>query len=180
MLPEQVERVLKEMFNTEERNAILYAAALKYDDTALRTIGDAGEEAVVATCRGFLQEHQRPDLAKRVRRVSLISDALGYDVVAPNLAGQECRLEVKTHRRRHPNFYLTRNEYQVGLELSRWYLVFCRTQADAKPSIVGWTTLASLSARMPVDRAGSARWQLVRIRISESELRSGLPMSVVT
>ena len=177
LLPEQVEQVLGVMFDAEERDAILYAAAVKYDEAALRATGDAGEEAVLTACRAFLEDQRRPELARRVRRVSLISDALGYDIAAPDLAGRECRLEVKSYRGRYPNFYITRNEFEVGLRLSRWYLVLCRSVTDSIPSIMGWTTLAPLCARMPVDQVGSATWQVVRVRIDESHLRPGLPIS---
>ena len=86
-LPVEVERVLADMFDAQERDAILLAAAAKYDDAALRALGEAGEEAVLAACRAFLEERNRADLAREARRVSLISDALGYDIWAPDLAG---------------------------------------------------------------------------------------------
>ena len=87
LLPAQVERMLDDMFSLEERDALLLAAALKHDEEALRTLGAAGEEAVVTACREFLEQHGHPDLARSVRRVSLISDALGYDVACPRPAG---------------------------------------------------------------------------------------------
>ena len=176
-LPEQVERVLTDMFSAEERDAILLAAAIKYDDMALRALGDAGEEAVVTACRTFLEEHGHPELTGKVRRVSLISDALGYDIEAPTLTGLECRLEVKCYRGRHPNFYITRNESEVGWRLPRWYLVLCRFISDSGPSVVGWTSLASLVARMPTDVDTSARWQVVNVQFDESELQPGLPLA---
>ena len=136
-----------------------------------------GENAVAESCRAFLEEQGHPDLARSVRRVSLISDALGYDITAPNLAGRQCRLEVKCYRGRYPEFYITRNEFEVGLTLPRWYLVLCRSTQDSVPGVVGWTTLAPMSERMPVDADRSARWQVARIRVDESDLRPGLPLS---
>ena len=177
MLPEQVEQVLDELFDAEERDAMLRAAAIKYDESALRSAGDAAEKAVYHACRAFLKEQDRFDLARSVRRVSLISDALGYDIAAPDLAGRECRLEVKSYRGRYPTFYITRNEFEVGQTLSRWYLVLCRSGTDLVPSIVGWTTASTLSARMPIDRELSAKWQVVRVRVEESQLQPGLPIT---
>lgn len=177
LLPEQVAAVLLDTFDAEERDAVLRAAAAKYDDTALRAIGDAGEEAVVIASQAFLEARGRPDLAGRVRRVSLISDALGYDVAAPDLAGRECRIEVKCYRGRYPRFYITRNEFEVGLRLPRWYLVLCRFLPDSVPRIVGWTTLSPIVARVPVETDGSVTWQLVRVRLRESDLKPGLPIS---
>ena len=176
-LPQKVERVFSSMFSVQERDAILLAASVKFDEAALRALGDAGEEAVAVACRAFLEEGGRADLAAGVRRVSLISDALGYDISAPDLAGRECRIEVKSYRGRYPSMYITRNEFEVGLTLPRWYLVLCRSTSETAPEVVGWTDLAPLRRRMPVDVDRSARWQVARVRIAESELRLGLPLS---
>ena len=109
--------------------------------------------------------------------MSLISDAMGWDISVPNLDGQECRLEVKCYRGREPHFFISRHEFEVGLRRSRWYLVLCRSMQGPLPEVVGWTPLAPLAARMPVDVEWSARWQVVRVRIDESELRPGLPLA---
>ena len=175
-LPEDVERLFADMFDDEDRDAILLAAASKYDDAVLRELGEAGEEAVLAACRSFLEAHGRPDLAREARRVSLISDAMGWDISAPNLGGHLCRLEVKCYRGRDPTVYLTRHEFNVGVRRSRWYLVLCRSTGDSEPEVVGWTTLAPLIPTMPVDVARSAEWQVAKIRIDESVLRPGLPL----
>ena len=176
-LPEDAERLFAEMFDDEDRDAILLAAASKYDDEVLREIGEAGEEAVLEACRRFLEGQGRPDLAREARRVSLISDAMGWDISVPNLAGQVCRLEVKCYRGRDPTVYLTRHEFNVGLRRSRWYLVLCRSTGVSAPEVVGWTTLAPLIPRMPVDIARSAEWQVAKVCITESELRPSLPLS---
>lgn len=175
-LPEGAERLFADMFDDEDRDAILLAAASKFDETALRALGEAGEEAVLAACRSFLAERGRPDLARQVRRVSLISDAMGWDISAPNLAGQVCRLEVKCFRGRDPTVYLTRHEFNVGLRQSRWYLVLSRSTGDSVPEVVGWTTLAPLIPRMPEDVSRSAKWQVAKVHISESDLQPGLPL----
>lgn len=177
LVPEQVATVLADMFDPEERDAVLLATALKYDEEAQRAVGDAGEEAVVTASSAFLKGEGRLDLARRVRRVSLISDALGYDILAPNLDGQDCRLEVKCYRGRHPRFYITRNEFEVGLTLRRWYLVLCKFIPDSPAKVVGWTTLSTLRSKVPIDRDGSVTWQVVRVRLRESDLRPGLPIS---
>lgn len=176
-LPVEVERVLAEMFDDQERDATLLAAAAKYDDAALRALGEAGEEAVLAACQAFLQEQGRPDLAFMPRRVSLISDALGYDIWSPDLTEQGCRLEVKCYRGRDPTVYITRNEFEVGMRLSRWYLVLCRSVGISPPEVIGWTTLSPLLQRMPRDVARTGRWQVAKVRIDEPELRPGLPLS---
>lgn len=176
-LPVEVERVLADMFDDQERDATLLAAAAKYDDAALRALGEAGEEVVLAACQAFLQERGRPDLALMARRVSLISDALGYDIWSPDLTEQGCRLEVKCYRGRDPAVYITRNEFEVGMRLPRWYLVLCRSVGISPPEVIGWTTLSPLVQRMPRDVARTGQWQVAKVRIDEPELRPGLPLS---
>ena len=174
LLPAQADQLLRQMFTPEERNSILLAAATKFDDAALRALGEAGEKAVVSACRAFLRDSGRPDLANEVRRVSLTSDAVGYDVVSPDLTGREHRLEVKCYRGPRPNFYLTRNEFEVGSGLPRWHLVLCRSTLVTE--VIGWTSLASFRDRMPQELDRSARWQVVRVTLEESDLRPGLPI----
>lgn len=176
-VPSQAERVLNEMLDAEERDALLLAAAEKFDDTLLQALGSAAEESVVVACRALLNERGRPGLARRVRRVSLISDAVGYDIRTPNLAGLECRLEVKCFSGRHPKFYITRNEFQVGSVLPRWYLVLCRAIPNDCPTIVGWTSLGPLVEKMPTDVNTAARWQSAKVHLDDSELRPGLPIA---
>ena len=81
-------------------------------------IGAAGEEIVLQECRAALSALGRADLAVRARRVSLISDQLGYDIVAPSVAGGGWRIEVKTTRTSAvlAKIILTRNEARVGLK----------------------------------------------------------------
>ena len=176
-IPADADTVLEYMFSAEERDALLLAAAEKYDETAQRALGEAAEESVVKACRALLLERGRGDLARKVRRVSLISDSVGYDIQSPDLSGSDCRLEVKCFRGPHPRFYITRNEFEVGLRLPRWYLVLCRAAPNSRPSVVGWTTLAPLVGRMPLDLDRSARWQSAKVQFGESELRPGLPIA---
>ena len=138
--------------------------------------GVSSSASQLAACRSFLEGQGRPDLAREARRVSLISEAMGWDISVPNLAGQVCRLEVKCYRGRDPTVYLTRHEFNVGLRRSKWYLVLCRSAGDSEPEVVGWTTLAPLIPRMPIDVGRSAEWQVSRVRIGESEVRPGLPL----
>ena len=176
LLPIQVESVLDYLFEPSERDAILRSAAAKYDESILREIGDAGERAVVMAFQSYFKEIGRLKLAKRVRQVSLISDALGYDVSTPNLIGQECHVEVKCFRGRHPKFFLTRNEFEVGIRLERWYLVICQFGRNSSTKSIGWTTAEKIGHIMPVDATRAAKWRVVEIRMPESELSPGLPI----
>ena len=176
-LPAEADTTLNDMLSAEERDALLLAAAEKYDESAQRALGESAEESVLTACRALLTERGRGDLARKVRRVSLISDSVGYDIQSPDLRGSECRLEVKCFRGRHPSFYITRNEFEVGLRLPRWYLVLCRAANDSHPNVVGWTALTPLAGKMPSDLDKSARWQSAKVRFVESELRPGLPIA---
>ena len=148
--------------------------------TATQSCWRLPQEASAGSLPQFPRGRDRPDLAREARRVSLISDAMGWDISAPNLEGQVCRLEVKCYRGRDPTVYLTRHEFNVGLRQSRWYLVLCRSAGDSMPEVVGWTTAAPLIPRMPMDVDRSTEWQVARVRIGESDLRPGLPLSVVS
>jgi hypothetical protein len=77
------------------REELLVAQARRFDDRRRRLIGEIGEEVVLTAARHELTLLNRDDLARRVRRVSLDSDALGYDISAPRLIGEPRLLEVK-------------------------------------------------------------------------------------
>jgi hypothetical protein len=180
LLPERVLETLRHLFPADDqREAILIAAAFKVDTERLKKMGDVGEKAVMAQCKAFLKHHGRPDLAELVRRVSLISDQLGYDIVAPNIAGIEQHLEVKCFAGRHPNFYLTRNEYEVGVRSRNWELVLCRMRNDEEADIMGWTTLEPIQDWIPEDCDPSVTWQSIRVRLNSSEVFPGLPLGRV-
>lgn len=179
-LPTEADETLAQMFpDASEREALLLAAAQKYDETRLAEIGVNGELAVAAACRDVLRACGRSDLVARVRRVSEISDALGYDVVSPDVDGSSLRLEVKTFSGPHPALHLTRNEFNVGRRLSQWYLVLCRRVPGGEISVLGWTTVAALEARVPDDRSPDGSWEVTRIRLTDADLRAGVPVGSV-
>jgi hypothetical protein len=70
----------------------------RFSDADARRTGDLAEAHVTKACRAQLSGAGRDDLAALVRRVSLTSDQLGYDVTAPRLDGSTRRLEVKGTR----------------------------------------------------------------------------------
>ena len=138
--------------------------------------GASGEECVVAHCREELILAGRPDLAERVQRVSLASDQLGYDVVAPTLAGETRRLEVKTTRRPAGlRFYISRNEASWGIRDGAWALVICRIQADDTPAIVGWCRATAFQERLPRNHDARASWTSAQVIIEVEELAPGVP-----
>jgi hypothetical protein len=72
-----VEATLEGLVDPERREALLLALGRRWDDQYHRDVGAAGEELVVAHARDELTALGHPELARAVRRVSLLSDQLG-------------------------------------------------------------------------------------------------------
>lgn len=160
----------------DQRDALLLALGRKYDDASLRRLGEAGELVVVGACREALTQAGAPDLAEQVLQVSLVSDALGYDVRTPTTDGAHLRLEVKTDASRGPDarFFLSRNEWETARRDPAWRLVVCSRTEGGDVQVRGWLVPSALAPILPVD-AGSSRWQSVELRTSGGSLRPGLP-----
>jgi hypothetical protein len=114
--------------------------------------------------------------------VSLISDALGYDVNAPTLGAATRRLEVKTQGSNAAatvRFFLSRNEYEVGRRhTTSWALVMCcaPTGPSGAVEICGWCRADSLALYLPDDRNG--RWTEAMVRMPTVALAAGFPPAV--
>ena len=146
----------------------------KFDSESLVEIGLIGERAVVSQLQEQLGDHE----AHRVRHVSLVDDSLGYDVASPSVGGREITqlLEVKTTVRpgRDFNFYLSRNEFRVGMNNSNWSLV-CVQVVDNLPSILGHLQMAAIADCFPLDQHESVKWASCRVAIPRDVLNPGLP-----
>ncbi|WP_373318042.1 protein NO VEIN domain-containing protein [Virgisporangium aliadipatigenens] len=137
-------------------------------------IGAAAEDFVLDVCRRELDSLGRSDLAAKTQRVSLISDSLGFDILAPVIGGASRRLEVKgqsTSSRPFVRFFLTRNEFEVGRRCPEWSLVCC--QVGSSPNVVGWCKAGTLAPYLPQDRNG--RWTEALVTLPISTLFPGLP-----
>ena len=162
------------------REELLIALRSRWDDVHRQEIGAIGEEVVATTARGELETLGHPDLARRVRRVSLESDQLGYDVSAPRVTGPPRLFEVKATTIEEPEqftVHLSRNEAEVGLRYPEdWALVTCRVSniADRQGVVVGWCTAKALAPMLPADTI-DARWESAEVRISLDLLEPDLP-----
>lgn len=158
------------------REVLLLALGRRFDDSMRREVGEIGEELVVAHARAELAVLGYPELSANVRRVSLVSDQLGYDVTAPRLAGADRRLEVKAAMTGSGEVFLSRNEADVGARLADWSLVVCEvTNVDRRAgSVLGWCNRADLEPFLPTDSPGGT-WQSAAIELSRLPLQSGLP-----
>jgi Domain of unknown function (DUF3883) len=96
--------------------------ARKFDpalrDQLNRTLGRAGEERIFEYERQSLIRLDRPDLARKVKWVSVEDgDGAGYDILSFDPSGAKRLIEVKTTRGGNTTpFYLTRNENEVAAE----------------------------------------------------------------
>lgn len=162
------------------REELLVALALRFDDTRQRLVGEIGEELVVNAARTELRNMGRSDLAHEVRRVSLLSDQLGYDVNAPRVSGAPRLLEVKATTADTEGhalaIHLTRNEADTGTILPDWALVACHIENtdERQGHIVGWCTGQALADLLPVD-SPAGRWEQAAIVLPLERLLPGLP-----
>lgn len=175
-VPADAMDVLQSLYSSSEREALLIAAAGKFDEALMADLGALGEATVLAEWRSALQRHGCDALLQDVRHVSLVSDALGYDIVAPRLDGAEMQLEVKCFRGRIPRCYVSRNEFEIGQQLPNWRLVLCRATSLAEATIVGWTSGVHLAHRIPFDRDELSKWHVARITFGPGELSASLPL----
>jgi hypothetical protein len=163
----------------QKREELLLARAHRFDDSVQRLTGEIGEELVVSAAREELLGLGREDLARAVRRVSLTSDALGYDVNAPRLTGRPRLLEVKSTTRTDDTFrvFISRNEANIGAKFPDWAMVVCRvTDLEMRSAeICGWCPAHTFSARLPTDSA-RGRWEQASIGLRAEELHPGLPL----
>jgi hypothetical protein len=162
------------------REELLLALAQRFDDTRQRLVGEIGEELVVNAARTELRNMGRPDLAQEVRRVSLLSDQLGYDVSAPRVTGAPRLLEVKATTAdsdgRSVAIHLSRNEADTGTTLPDWALVACQVEnTDQRQGhIVGWCTCHALADLLPSDCL-TGRWEQASLALPLDRLSPGLP-----
>jgi hypothetical protein len=178
MIPDSATAALEQSWpDPDEREQFLLAMGRRFADAAAKRTGELAEVYVTEACRLELTHAGRDALAALVRRVSLTSDQLGYDVTAPRLDGSLRRIEVKGTRTPGPALLITisLNEAKVAARDPNWFLVVCRVATDDSVGVLGWTTSALLEPRLPVDRIDRGGWLSAAVPIRASELFPGLP-----
>ncbi len=178
-ISEEDERILGQVIpDLDRREAFLLALANRFPQASLERLGELGECMVVQQSRQDLEDIGRNDLAASVQRVSLISDQLGYDVVAPTVGGKLRRMEVKTTTgvgHSHIEIHLSRNEAAVGIRDPSWALVVCRVRDDHAQEIVGWCRAAALASLLPGDMHARGKWETAKLLLEREMLIAGLP-----
>lgn len=179
-VPEADRDALAQLLATAaRREALLLTLGRTLDAQLLAEYGARGEDYVVAACRLHLEERNRPDLAAAVRRVSLHSDQLGYDVTSPDTTGHRHRLEVKTTASASAGrveFFLSRNEATVGKDDPAWSLVAVRRNRDESLELIGWCSAVHLLPHLPKDLSPQGRWTSVRLSVATTDFTPGLPL----
>ncbi len=89
-------------------------------------MGDRGEKLVKDFEKDRLIKLNKPDLASKVDRVSLKSDALGYDILSYNSDGSERYIEVKASQSTigNANFFMSINEINTANEKKENYYIY--------------------------------------------------------
>jgi hypothetical protein len=168
--------------DSTRREDLVRGFARLFDDSHLKLIGSIGEEIVMQHARAELNSFGRPELAAKVRRVSLYDDTAGYDIAAPCLDSSERLLEVKsTTRITDPmTVFLSRNEADTGLEHANWSLVACLVEdvENRTGHVIGWMSGVSIGEHLPTDAVHGA-WESVRLSIPTAWFIGGLPSPVV-
>lgn len=142
----------------------------------LEKIGAVGEEIVLQNIRSIFLNKNRSDLARLVKRVSLISDEFGYDIEVVTPGGTSLKIEVKSSvemPKDKVEFFITRHESVVSCNSQNWYLIFCFV-SDVERSageVIGWIDNSTLVKTWPVDSAFSS-WKLAEI-FQEKSLFNG-------
>ena len=142
----------------------------------LEKIGAVGEEIVLQNIRSIFLNKNRSDLARLVKRVSLISDEFGYDIEVVTPGGTSLKIEVKSSvemPKDKVEFFITRHESVVSCNSQNWYLIFCFV-SDVERSageVIGWVDNSTLVKAWPVDSAFSS-WKLAEI-FQEKSLFNG-------
>ena len=100
-------------------------------------LGDQGEKLVMDIERKRLNDAHRIDLAKKVERVSLKSDSLGYDILSFETDGTNRFIEVKATRSKlgSANFFYTANELRTAQECNNYFIYMVYDIFSKSPKI---------------------------------------------
>ncbi len=103
----------------------------------LKKFGDRGEKIAMDLEIKRLKDADRCDLAAKVKRVSLESDSLGYDILSFDIDGTERFIEVKATSMKvgHANFYLSVNELNMAKELNNYYVYMIYDILSTNPKV---------------------------------------------
>ena len=102
-----------------------------------KKLGDRGEKIVMDLEKSRLSNAGRNDLANKIKRVSLKSDAFGYDIVSFDENGIERYIEVKATRSNVgiANFFFTANELLTAQKIKNYYIYMVYEVTTEEPKV---------------------------------------------
>ncbi len=103
----------------------------------LKKLGDRGEKIVLDLEEKRLKDAGREDLVKDLKRVSLKSDSLGYDILSFETDGSERLIEVKAtiSKAGTANFFFTANELLKAQESKNYYIYMVYDVTSKSPKV---------------------------------------------
>jgi len=103
----------------------------------LKKLGDRGEKIVMDLEKKRLNDAGRENLAKKIKRVSLKSDLLGYDILSFETDGTKRFIEVKATRSKvgAANFLYTANELRTAKESYNYYIYMVYDVTSESPKV---------------------------------------------
>lgn len=147
----------------------------KFDQEILKSIGDSGEKFVIYSIKSKLPS----EMHSKIIHVADVNDYAGYDIYSPSVNNIEknVKIEVKTSTRNRDQdiqFFLSRNEFEVGRRNRDWCIVFVSIDNGTK-QILGHLYCYQIESRLPRDVDPSANWQNCKILVDTFLLHGGLP-----
>jgi len=161
------------------REQALLALSKRFDDQYCKLIGEIGEEIVLDYMRGELIALGYTELARSTRRLSILSDQLGYDISAPRVAGPPRLIEVKSTTARIStsiNIHISRNEANTAVKFPDWFLVLCRVLDVEKRQgeIIGFCNAGGIADLLPSD-GPTGHWESGAVELPLIRLTPGVP-----
>ncbi len=146
----------------------------KFDEKKIKEIGLDGELFVIEK----FKERIAKEFHKDIKHVSLKDDSAGYDIITPSINHKygKVLLEVKTSIRpsKKFNFFISRNEYEVGLQNPNWYLIFVQI-LNGEKQILGFLKPSFFSELIPIEKDSTVKWHSLKITVDKENINKGLP-----
>lgn len=178
LIPDSTRQQLVDLFPAlAHGEAVLRAAARSTELRPAQSAAQAGRDLVLDACRKQLSAAGHAEHLEHVVELGELAAGLGYDVVAPRIAGGMRKLAVHTTRKVgwRAELQLTRTEVEAGRANDDWALVVCTHDTSGEPSVAGWCNSATLESLMPHDEHPHCHWALASLMIIGEALAPGLP-----
>jgi hypothetical protein len=176
LVPDSALRELGHL-DPQDREEMLLALGRKFSNEDRERTGALAEEALCEELRQALRRQGAEHLADAVRRVSLESDDLGYDITTPRISGPTLRVESKGTRGAGPiwRVFISRNEARQARIDPSWIMVVSAVSPDDEVRVIGWIGGVALQRFFPRDTEPVGVWTTAELRLEFKELTPGVP-----